>query len=95
MYEPDDTPWSELPPFDPEEPVRTTDTLHSSSSRRQLNQYIRGDKIGKGKHGDVYACRTDDSNGFTMACPIFVDPANTRLMTGSTGCESSPEDQSP
>ncbi|PPQ97382.1 hypothetical protein CVT26_006616 [Gymnopilus dilepis] len=53
MYEPDDTPWSELPPFDPEEPVRTTDTLHSSSSRRQLNQYIRGDKIGKGKHGDA------------------------------------------
>ncbi|KAF8897022.1 kinase-like domain-containing protein [Gymnopilus junonius] len=64
-----DNSFPELPPFDPEEPARTTHTL--SSSRRRLNQYIRGEKIGKGKHGEVYACRTEDANAYTMASQIF------------------------
>lgn len=97
MYQQEhNTSFSELPPFDPEEPVRTTNTLYSSSSgRRRLNQYVRGEKIGKGKHGDVYACRTEDTDGYAMASSGFFYSANARVMTASTGRESSAEDQSP
>ncbi|KAF8967854.1 other/CAMKK/ELM protein kinase [Flammula alnicola] len=59
----------ELPPFDPEEPVKITTTAHHSS-RRKLNQYTRGEKLGSGKHGDVYVCRDETSSGYDLAVKI-------------------------
>jgi len=53
---------SQTPPFDPQQPVRTTTRLETSSRKKRLNQYHRGQKIGSGKHGDVYLC-TDERDG--------------------------------
>ena len=37
--------------------VQFTDRLEKPSHRRKrLNQYLRGDRIGKGRHGEVYLC---------------------------------------
>ncbi|KAF8161179.1 other/CAMKK/ELM protein kinase [Crassisporium funariophilum] len=55
-------------PFDPQDSVRTTTQLeHSSNRRRMLNQYTRGQKIGKGKHGDVYVCKDEAIAGYELA----------------------------
>lgn len=60
-----------IPLFDPRDLVRTTTTLQDPSNRRhQLNQYIRGEKIGKGKHGDVYICR-DETGGYDLVSSSF------------------------
>jgi len=53
---------SQAPLFDPLQPVRTTTRLETSSRKKRLNQYHRGQKIGSGKHGDVYLC-TDEKDG--------------------------------
>jgi len=48
----------ELPPFDPQEPARVSISLDSALDwREELNQYVLGNQLGKGKHGDVYVCR--------------------------------------
>ena len=60
-----------IPLFDPQDPVRTTTTLQDHPNRRQLNQYIYGEKIGKGKHGDVYLCR-DEASGYELVCSLFI-----------------------
>ena len=57
-----------IPLFDPQDLVRTTTTLQDHENRRQLNQYIYGEKIGKGKHGDVYLCKDEDT-GYELVCP--------------------------
>ena len=64
-----------IPLFDPQDLVRTTTTLQGHSNRRKLNQYIRGEKIGKGKHGDVYICE-DEAGGYDLVCFSFF---STRL----------------
>ena len=55
-----------IPLFDPQDIVRTTTTLQDPLNRRyKLNQYVRGEKIGKGKHGDVYLCK-DEAGGYDL-----------------------------
>ncbi|KAF9049824.1 kinase-like domain-containing protein [Panaeolus papilionaceus] len=64
----DPIPSPDLPPFDPDDPIRTTISLQNSSQRRyRLNQYTRGEKCGKGKHGDVYICQDETRQGYCMA----------------------------
>lgn len=60
-----------VPLFDPQDLVRTTAILEDHSNRRRkLNQYTCGEKIGKGKHGDVYICQ-DEAGGYKMVCFSF------------------------
>ena len=60
-----------FPLFDPQDLVRTTTALEDPSNRhRKLNQYIRGEKIGKGKHGDVYICE-DEAGRRGLVCFSF------------------------
>ena len=60
-----------IPLFNPQDLVRTTTILQDTSNRRhKLNQYICGEKIGKGKHGDVYLCKDEDS-GYELVCSSF------------------------
>ena len=57
--------------FNPRDPVRTTTILEDPSNcRRKLNQYICGQKVGKGKHGDVYICQ-DEAGGPKLVCFSF------------------------
>jgi len=57
--------------FHPQDLVRTTVVLDDfSNHRRKLNQYIRGEKIGRGKHGDVYICEVEAS-GYELVCFLF------------------------
>jgi hypothetical protein len=57
--------------FNSQDLVRTTTTLQDHPNRRQLNQYICGEKIGKGKHGDVYLCK-DEASGYELVCSSFI-----------------------
>lgn len=55
-------------PLEPFEPIQTTTCLRTANNRRRkLNQYSRGIKIGKGRHGDVYLCKDDNHNGLEVA----------------------------
>ena len=60
-----------IPLFDPQDLVKTTTTLQDHPNRRQLNQYTCGEKIGKGKHGDVYLCK-DEASGYELVCSSFI-----------------------
>ena len=55
----------QLPPFDPQEPVRITDQLDPLNDRRKLNQYVRGERIGGSPNGDseIFACHYDSNSG--------------------------------
>jgi len=55
----------QLPPFDPQEPVRITDQLDPINDRRKLNQYVRGERIGGSPNGDseIFACHYDSNSG--------------------------------
>ena len=46
------------------DPVRLTSylTLEGQARRRRINQYLRGDRIGKGQHGEVFLCTDEDGN---------------------------------
>ncbi|PPQ79938.1 hypothetical protein CVT25_003010 [Psilocybe cyanescens] len=72
---------SYLLPFDPKELARITTNVERSSSGssgpRTYNQYVRGEKIGKGKHGDVYVCRDQEIGGYELAMKI-VRKSNNR-----------------
>jgi len=50
------------------DPVRLTSylTLEGQVKRRKINQYLRGDRIGKGQHGEVFLCTNEDINGREM-----------------------------
>jgi serine/threonine protein kinase len=39
--------------------------------RRKINQYLRGDRIGKGQHGEVYLCTDEDANGHEMVKSVL------------------------
>lgn len=42
--------------------VRTSTHLRNATDRRyRLNQYIRGARVGKGKHGEVFLCRDEEA----------------------------------
>lgn len=41
---------------------QVTRSLKTSDRRKWINQYSRGERIGKGKHGDVFLCE-DQQNG--------------------------------
>lgn len=46
-------------PFDPPGSVRMTAELHywySDDRRPIVNQYLRGHRVGKGQHGEVWVC---------------------------------------
>jgi len=47
------------PPLDPDA-VRITEEAvtnkHPTTSQPVLNQYLRGELVGKGQHGEVYLC---------------------------------------
>ncbi|TFK44794.1 kinase-like domain-containing protein [Crucibulum laeve] len=58
------------PPFDPQEPVRTTTHLELSNRRHKINQYKRGARIGKGKHGEVYLCEDESDAGREVALKV-------------------------
>lgn len=70
-----------LPPlFDPKDLVKTTTTLKDPSDcRHKLNQYICGEKIGKGKHGDVYICE-NETGGHKLVCFSFFLPAFVSIL---------------
>jgi hypothetical protein len=42
--------------------AKVTRSLRASDRRKWINQYSRGERIGKGKHGDVFLCE-DQQNG--------------------------------
>uniref|UniRef100_A0A8H7Y4G9 Ribosome biogenesis protein tsr1 n=1 Tax=Psilocybe cubensis TaxID=181762 RepID=A0A8H7Y4G9_PSICU len=74
--------YSQLPLFDPEDlPRITTEVVKYNSSGsnggRTYNQYLRGEKIGKGKHGDVYVCRDQEIAGYELAMKV-VRKSNNR-----------------
>ncbi|KAF8236473.1 kinase-like protein [Tricholoma matsutake] len=52
------------------EPVRLTSYLTLEGRRRKINQYLRGDRIGKGQHGEVFLCTDEDANGREMALKV-------------------------
>jgi len=63
----------QLPPFDPQEPVRITDRLDPNHDRRILNQYIRGERIGGGPNGpEVFACRDGSGSGYPLVKDSFL-----------------------
>jgi [calcium/calmodulin-dependent protein kinase] kinase len=67
--------------FDPQDPVITTTLQDPPNRRYKLNQYIRGEKIGKGKHGDVYLCK-DEAGGHDLVCSslFLLDLVLTTLL---------------
>jgi hypothetical protein len=73
-----------IPLFNPQDPVKTTSILRDHPNRRQLNQYIYGEKIGKGKHGDVYLCEDEDS-GYELvrSSLILLDLVSTVIFRRS------------
>ena len=79
MQSNDDDP---IPLFDPQDLVTTTTTLEDHPNRRQLNQYICDEKIGKGKHGDVYHCR-DEARGYELVCSSFIPLDFVRVYLNS------------
>ena len=40
-----------------------TRSLRTSERRKWINQYSRGERIGKGKHGDVFLCEDQENGG--------------------------------
>jgi len=54
-------------PFDPPDPVKMTTKLAFRGDR--LNQYSKGNLIGKGIYGMVYICRDENENGYELVCP--------------------------
>ena len=55
------------------DPVRLTSYLSlEGQRRRKVNQYLRGDRIGKGQHGEVFLCTDEDMNGREMVCKSFL-----------------------
>ncbi|TFK20774.1 kinase-like protein [Coprinopsis marcescibilis] len=59
------------PEFYPLEPIIFTNQLETTSTRkRRINQYLRGDKIGKGRHGEVYLCQDSQSNNREVALKV-------------------------
>lgn len=43
------------------ENVRITSHL-TTNRRRMVNQFIRGGKVGKGQHGEVFLCADENNN---------------------------------
>ncbi|PFH51565.1 hypothetical protein AMATHDRAFT_142422 [Amanita thiersii Skay4041] len=43
--------------------VRVSCLLQVSDRRKRFNQYVRGERIGKGKHGEVYLCQDLENQG--------------------------------
>jgi serine/threonine protein kinase len=54
--------------------------------RRKINQYLRGDRIGKGQHGEVFLCTNEDANGremvshFSRSWAMFTSSAIPQAM---------------
>jgi hypothetical protein len=54
-------PFEDFAPYS--ESARLTSYLTSEGQRRKINQYLRGDRIGKGQHGEVFLCKDEDAGG--------------------------------
>ena len=54
------------------ETVRVTSHLALEGRRRKVNQYLRGDRIGKGQHGEVFLCRDEVASGREVVRPLFL-----------------------
>lgn len=52
------------------EHVRITSHL-TTNHRRRVNQFIRGGKVGKGQHGEVFLC-TDENNDGRQVVSNFI-----------------------
>jgi serine/threonine protein kinase len=53
------------------ENVQTTSQL-TTYRRRRVNQFIRGEKIGKGQHGEVFLCTEESSDGKQVVSFLLV-----------------------
>ncbi|KAF8633416.1 hypothetical protein AX17_004587 [Amanita inopinata Kibby_2008] len=54
-----------------QEAVRMTSlAVQPSGQRKKVNQYIRGERIGKGKYGEVFLCEDQENWGRQMAMKI-------------------------
>ncbi|KAJ3570267.1 hypothetical protein NP233_g4516 [Leucocoprinus birnbaumii] len=59
------------PPFDPPEPVQITVELTATRNRkREINQYWKEARIGKGRHGEVYMCHLEEDMDRKVAMKI-------------------------
>lgn len=60
--------------------VQFTDRLDKPSHRRKrLNQYLRGSRIGKGRHGEVYLCYDTLQDNREVVCLDAVG-SNSSIM---------------
>lgn len=48
----------------------------SSHRKRRLNQYLKGDRIGKGRHGEVFICRDTDHDHEVVGLALVVPSAH-------------------
>ena len=61
------------------QPVRLTSYLTLDGRRRKVNQYLRGNRIGKGQHGEVFLCTDEDANGHEKASHFSRGSIFTRI----------------
>jgi hypothetical protein len=68
-----------------EDSVRTTSTL-TTERRKQVNQYTRHERIGKGQHGEVFLC--SDESGQKMVRLVLIPlpcPLTMFALAGTQG----------
>lgn len=84
-------------PFDPPGSVRMTAELHyrySDDRRPIVNQYLRGHRVGKGQHGEVWVCwdLSDDHRRELVSCQFFAHIFEMILLilclSGHKGCQT-------
>ena len=77
--------------------VQFTDRLEKPSHRRKrLNQYLRGDRIGKGRHGEVYLCYDTLHDNREVVCPYTLPYLQVVVLKARrlAGCQARQTKQS-